>query len=94
MNAQTQEFKVIKSVADAYQVAAALFESLDEGQSTEWNCVEFTKLPDNYMSVKGWIKDKSLDGSGRWTACELADLALYPERKKFNDYIKSRILHA
>lgn len=90
----SQNFRTIKSHLDAYEVAKALEESLAVGESVTWNCVTFRRLDEDYFSVSGYVSDRLLDGSGRFVPSELADVVLFPERRQFNDYIRSRILPA
>ena len=83
-------FQIIKNQTSAYAVAQALFNSLQDGQTVTWNCVTFTRSDDDL--IVGGALDGTKVHAGKIAPCELADLLLYPERKQFNDYIRSRLL--
>ena len=81
--------KTIRSKEDAYEVATELIDSLPVGQTATWQTTTFTKVNADCVTIAG---GETCGKSGMFYPCELADFVLYPQRKAFNDYIRSRLL--
>lgn len=83
--------KIIRTRQDAYAVATELIDGMQIEQAVTWQATTFTKVNADCVIVAG---DRAYGKSGMFYPCELADLVLYPGRKTFNDYIRSRLLAA
>ena len=78
---------IIRSHDDAYTVASAIYEWLQEGQAIDINFIRIRKQG-IYLFAVGQAH-RCNEGEQPYIACEFADFVLWPERKRINDALRS-----